>query len=68
MDIAYNKNNYHISSKTDLSHEETTNLLDEIYTKLYSSYAPVGVSELKNYLLILSVIGFLNIQIRNRKF
>ena len=44
MDIAYNKNNYHISSKTDLSHEETTNLLDEIYTKLYSSYAPVGVS------------------------
>lgn len=44
MDIAYNKENYHISSKTDLSHDETTNLLDEIYTKLYSSYAPVGVS------------------------
>lgn len=44
MDIAYNKKNYHISSKTDLSHEETANLLDEIYTKLYSSYAPVGVS------------------------
>lgn len=44
MDIAYNKKNYHISSKTGLSHEETSKLLDEIYTKLYSSYAPVGVS------------------------
>ena len=47
MDIGYNKKNYHISSQTELNPQQTSKLLDEIYKKLYSSYAQVGISGLQ---------------------